>query len=179
MSRLNDLYQEEIRKSLREKFGYKNEMQIPKLEKIVINIGVGEATENSKTIDAAASDLATITGQKPIICKARRSLAAWKIREGMPLGCKVTLRGERMYEFLDRLINIALPRVRDFRGISATSFDGRGNYAFGVKEQLIFPEVDYEKIDRIRGMDIIIVTTAKTDEEAREMFTQFGMPFKK
>ena len=179
MSRLNDLYQEEIRKSLREKFGYKNEMQIPKLEKIVINIGVGEATENSKTIDAAASDLATITGQKPIICKARRSLAAWKIREGMPLGCKVTLRGERMYEFLDRLINIALPRVRDFRGISATSFDGRGNYAFGVKEQLIFPEVDYEKIDRIRGMDIIIVTTAKTDEEAREMFTQFVMPFKK
>ena len=179
MSRLNDLYQEEIRKSLREKFGYKNEMQIPKLEKIVINIGGGEATENSKTIDAAASDLATITGQKPIICKARRSLAAWKIREGMPLGCKVTLRGERMYEFLDRLINIALPRVRDFRGISATSFDGRGNYAFGVKEQLIFPEVDYEKIDRIRGMDIIIVTTAKTDEEAREMLTQFGMPFKK
>lgn len=179
MSRLNDLYQEEIRKSLREKFGYKNEMQIPKLEKIVINIGVGEATENSKTIDAAVSDLATITGQKPIICKARRSLAAWKIREGMPLGCKVTLRGERMYEFLDRLINIALPRVRDFRGISATSFDGRGNYAFGVKEQLIFPEVDYEKIDRIRGMDIIIVTTAKTDEEAREMLTQFGMPFKK
>lgn len=179
MSRLNDLYQEEIRKSLREKFGYKNEMQIPKLEKIVINIGVGEATENSKTIDAAASDLATITGQKPIICKARRSLAAWKIREGMPLGCKVTLRGERMYEFLDRLINIALPRVRDFRGISVTSFDGRGNYAFGVKEQLIFPEVDYEKIDRIRGMDIIIVTTAKTDEEAREMLTQFGMPFKK
>jgi hypothetical protein len=179
VSRLNDLYQEEIRKSLREKFGYKNEMQIPKLEKIVINIGVGEATENSKTIDAAASDLATITGQKPIICKARRSLAAWKIREGMPLGCKVTLRGERMYEFLDRLINIALPRVRDFRGISATSFDGRGNYAFGVKEQLIFPEVDYEKIDRIRGMDIIIVTTAKTDEEAREMLTQFGMPFKK
>lgn len=179
MSRLNDLYQEEIRKSLREKFGYKNEMQIPKLEKIVINIGVGEATENSKTIDAAASDLATITGQKPIICKARRSLAAWKIREGMPLGCKVTLRGERMYEFLDRLINIALPRVRDFRGISATSFDGRGNYAFGVKEQLIFPEVDYEKIDRIRGMDIIIVTTAKTDEEAREMLIQFGMPFKK
>ena len=179
MSRLNDLYQEEIRKSLREKFGYKNEMQIPKLEKIVINIGVGEATENSKTIDAAASDLATITGQKPIICKALRSLAAWKIREGMPLGCKVTLRGERMYEFLDRLINIALPRVRDFRGISATSFDGRGNYAFGVKEQLIFPEVDYEKIDRIRGMDIIIVTTAKTDEEAREMLIQFGMPFKK
>ena len=175
MSRLNDLYKGEIRKSLREKFGYTNEMEIPKLEKIVINIGVGEATENSKAVDAAAS----ITGQKPLICKAHRSLAAWKIREGMPLGCKVTLRGERMYEFLDRLINIALPRVRDFRGISAQSFDGRGNYAFGVKEQLIFPEVDYEKIDRIRGMDIIIVTTAKTDEEAREMLKQFGMPFKK
>ena len=165
MSRLNDLYKGEIRKSLREKFGYTNEMEIPKLEKIVINIGVGEATENSKAVDAAASDLAAITGQKPLICKAHRSLAAWKIREGMPLGCKVTLRGERMYEFLDRLINIALPRV--------------GNYAFGVKEQLIFPEVDYEKIDRIRGMDIIIVTTAKTDEEAREMLKQFGMPFKK
>ena len=196
MSRLNDLYKGEIRKSLREKFGYTNEMEIPKLEKIVINIGVGEATENSKAVDAAASDLAAITcllaakcyfaakrhaftGQKPLICKAHRSLAAWKIREGMPLGCKVTLRGERMYEFLDRLINIALPRVRDFRGISAQSFDGRGNYAFGVKEQLIFPEVDYEKIDRIRGMDIIIVTTAKTDEEAREMLKQFGMPFKK
>lgn len=179
MSRLNDLYKGEIRKSLREKFGYTNEMEIPKLEKIVINIGVGEATENSKAVDAAASDLAAITGQKPLICKAHRSLAAWKIREGMPLGCKVTLRGERMYEFLDRLINIALPRVRDFRGISAQSFDGRGNYAFGVKEQLIFPEVGYEKIDRIRGMDIIIVTTAKTDEEAREMLKQFGMPFKK
>lgn len=164
---------------MQEKFGYTNVMDIPKLEKIVINIGVGEATENTKTVDAAASDLEAITGQKPMICKAHKSLAAWKIREGMPLGCKVTLRGERMYEFLDRLINIALPRVRDFRGISSTSFDGRGNYAFGVKEQLIFPEIDFEKIDRVRGMDIIVVTTAKTDEEARELLTKFGMPFKK
>ena len=143
MSRLHDFYTEQVRDSLREKFGYKNGMEIPKLEKIVINIGVGEATENSKAVDAAANDLAAITGQRPMICKAHKSLAAWKIREGMPLGCKVTIRGEKMYEFLDRLINIALPRVRDFRGISDTSFDGRGNYAFGVKEQLIFPEVDY------------------------------------
>lgn len=179
MSRLHDLYTAEIKTALQEKFGYKNVMEIPKLEKIVINIGVGEATTNAKAVDAAASDLAAITGQKPIICKAKKSLAAWHIREGMPLGCKVTLRGEKMYEFLDRLINIALPRVRDFRGISAQSFDGRGNYAFGVKEQLIFPEVDYEKIDKLRGMDIIVVTTAKTDEEARELLTKFGMPFKK
>lgn len=179
MSRLKDLYTAKIRTAMQEKFGYKNAMEIPKLEKIVINIGVGEATTNAKAVDAAASDLAAITGQKPIICKAKKSLAAWHIREGMPLGCKVTLRGDRMYEFLDRLINIALPRVRDFRGISAQSFDGRGNYAFGVKEQLIFPEVDYEKIDKLRGMDIIVVTTAKTDEEARELLTRFGMPFKK
>lgn len=179
MSRLKDLYTAEIRTAMQEKFGYKNAMEIPKLEKIVINIGVGEATTNAKAVDAAASDLAAITGQKPIICKAKKSLAAWHIREGMPIGCKVTLRGDRMYEFLDRLINIALPRVRDFRGISAQSFDGRGNYAFGVKEQLIFPEVDYEKIDKLRGMDIIVVTTAKTDEEARELLTRFGMPFKK
>lgn len=179
MSRLSDLYNKQIRNEMQEKFGYTNIMDIPKLEKIVINIGVGEATENTKTVDAAASDLEAITGQKPMICKAHKSLAAWKIREGMPLGCKVTLRGERMYEFLDRLINIALPRVRDFRGISSTSFDGRGNYAFGVKEQLIFPEIDFEKIDRVRGMDIIVVTTAKTDEEARELLTKFGMPFKK
>ena len=179
MSRLSDLYNKQIRNEMQEKFGYTNVMDIPKLEKIVINIGVGEATENTKTVDAAASDLEVITGQKPMICKAHKSLAAWKIREGMPLGCKVTLRGERMYEFLDRLINIALPRVRDFRGISSTSFDGRGNYAFGVKEQLIFPEIDFEKIDRVRGMDIIVVTTAKTDEEARELLTKFGMPFKK
>ena len=176
MSRLSDLYNKQIRNEMQEKFGYTNVMDIPKLEKIVINIGVGEATENTKTVDAAASDLEAITGQKPMICKAHKSLAAWKIREGMPLGCKVTLRGERMYEFL---INIALPRVRDFRGISSTSFDGRGNYAFGVKEQLIFPEIDFEKIDRVRGMDIIVVTTAKTDEEARELLTKFGMPFKK
>ena len=180
MSRLHDLYVEQIKKSMCEKFGYTNEMEIPKLEKIVINIGVGEATENSKAVDAAASDLAQITGQKPIICKAKKSLASWKIREGMPLGCKVTLRHEKMYEFLDRLINIALPRVRDFRGVSAESFDGRGNYAMGVKEQCIFfPEIDYEKIDRIRGMDIIVVTTARTDEEARELLRLFGMPFKK
>ena len=179
MSRLSDLYNKQIRNEMQEKFGYTNVMDIPKLEKIVINIGVGEATENTKTVDAAASDLEAITGQRPMICKAHKSLAAWKIREGMPLGCKVTLRGERMYEFLDRLINIALPRVRDFRGISSTSFDGRGNYAFGVKEQLIFPEIDFEKIDRVRGMDIIVVTTAKTDEEARELLTKFGMPFKK
>lgn len=179
MSRLKDLYTAEIRNALQEKFGYKNAMEIPKLEKIVINIGVGEATTNAKAVDAAAADLATITGQKPIICKAKKSLAAWHIREGMPLGCKVTLRGERMYEFLDRLINVALPRVRDFRGISSQSFDGRGNYAFGVKEQLIFPEIEYEKIDKLRGMDIIVVTTAKTDEEARELLTKFGMPFKK
>ena len=179
MSRLQDLYNKQIRSELQEKFAYNNVMEIPKLEKIVINIGVGEATENAKTVDAAASDLEAIAGQKPIICKAKKSLASWKIREGMPLGCKVTLRGERMYEFLDRLINIALPRVRDFRGISSTSFDGRGNYAFGVKEQLLFPEIDFEKIDRVRGMDIIVVTTAKTDEEARELLTKFGMPFKK
>ena len=179
MSRLHDLYNKQIRSELQEKFAYNNVMEIPKLEKIVINIGVGEATEIAKTVDAAASDLEAIAGQKPIICKAKKSLASWKIREGMPLGCKVTLRGERMYEFLDRLINIALPRVRDFRGISSTSFDGRGNYAFGVKEQLLFPEIDFEKIDRVRGMDIIVVTTAKTDEEARELLTKFGMPFKK
>ncbi len=179
MSRLKDLYTAEIRNAMQEKFGYKNPMEIPQLEKIVINIGVGEATTNAKAVDAAVSDLAAITGQQPIICKAKKSLAAWKIREGMPLGCKVTLRGDRMYEFLDRLINVALPRVRDFRGISDKSFDGRGNYAFGVKEQLIFPEIDYEKIDKIRGMDIIVVTTAKTDEEARELLTRFGMPFKK
>ena len=179
MSRLHDLYNKQIRSELQEKFAYNNVMEIPKLEKIVINIGVGEATENAKTVDAAASDLEAIAGQKPIICKAKKSLASWKIREGMPLGCKVTLRGERMCEFLDRLINIALPRVRDFRGISSTSFDGRGNYAFGVKEQLLFPEIDFEKIDRVRGMDIIVVTTAKTDEEARELLTKFGMPFKK
>ena len=179
MSRLRDLYDTQIKNELCEKFSYKNVMEIPKLEKIVINVGVGEATTNSKAIDATVSDITAITGQKPIVCKAKKSLAAWHIREGMPLGVKVTLRGERMYEFLDRLINIALPRVRDFRGVSSTSFDGRGNYAVGVKEQLIFPEIEYDKVDTTRGMDIVIVTTAKSDEEARELLRQFGMPFKK
>ena len=177
--RLKTKYNNEVKQQLQDKFQYENVMMIPKFEKIVVNMGVGEAATDSKAIDGAVRDLRAITGQQPMICKAHKSLAAWKIREGMPLGCKVTLRGDRMYEFLDRLINIALPRVRDFRGISDQSFDGRGNYAFGVKEQLIFPEVDYEKIDRIRGMDIIVVTTAKTDEEARELLRQFGMPFKK
>jgi large subunit ribosomal protein L5 len=173
------MYETQIKNEMCDKFGYKNKMEIPKLEKIIINIGVGEATTNAKAVDAAMSDLAAISGQQPIVCKAKKSLAAWHIREGMPLGCKVTLRGERMYEFLDRLINIAFPRVRDFRGVSTSSFDGRGNYAVGVKEQLIFPEIDYEKIDKLRGMDIIVVTTAQTDEEARELLTKFGMPFKK
>ena len=179
MSVLKETYKSEIAPALMKKFGYKSVMQIPKLDKIVINVGCGEARENSKVVDAIINDLQIITGQKPVICRAKKSVANFKLREGMPIGVKVTLRGDRMYEFLDRLINIALPRVRDFRGISDQSFDGRGNYAFGVKEQLIFPEVDYEKIDRIRGMDIIVVTTAKTDEEARELLRQFGMPFKK
>ena len=179
MSRLSDLYNKQIRNEMQEKFGYTNVMDIPKLEKIVINIGVGEATENTKTVDAAASDLEAITGQKPMICKAHKSLAAWKIREGMPLGCKVTLRGERMYEFLDRFFNVALPRVRDFRGINPDSFDGRGNYNMGLKEQLIFPEIDYDKIDKVRGMDICFVTTATTDEEARELLKLMGAPFSK
>lgn len=178
-ARLKETYKSEVAPALMKKFEYKSVMQIPKLDKIVLNVGCGEARENSKVVDAIVSDLAQITGQRPIVCKAKKSVANFKLREGMPIGVKVTLRGDRMYEFLDRLINIALPRVRDFRGISDQSFDGRGNYAFGVKEQLIFPEVDYEKIDRIRGMDIIVVTTAKTDEEARELLRQFGMPFKK
>ena len=177
MSRLNDLYKAQIKNTMREKFGYKNDMEIPKLDKIVINIGVGEATENSKAVDAAASDLAAITGQQPMICKAHKSLAAWKIREGMPLGCKVTLRGDRMYEFLDRLITVAMPRIRDFRGVNAKSFDGRGNYAMGLKEQIIFPEISYDQIEKVRGMDIIITTTAKTDDEARELLRLFGFPF--
>ncbi len=179
MSRLKDLYNEQIKKSLHDKFNYGNVMEIPKLEKIVINIGVGEAVQNSKALDAAVSDLATISGQQPIVTHAKKSIANFKIRENMALGCKVTLRGEKMYEFLDKLINIAIPRVRDFRGVSATSFDGRGNYSMGIKEQLIFPEIDYDKIDKVRGMDIIIVTTAKTDEEARALLDAFGMPFKK
>src|SRR5699024_8707135 len=161
------------------KFGYKNIMQVPKLEKIVINMGVGEAKENKKALDTAITDLEIISGQKAVVTRAKKSVANFKLREGMPIGCKVTLRGERMYEFADRLINLALPRVRDFRGVSQNSFDGRGNYALGIKEQLIFPEIEYDKVDKVRGMDIIFVTTANTDEEARELLTLFGMPFKK
>ena len=179
MSRLKDFYNSQIKNDLREKFNYKNVMEIPKLEKIVINIGVGEAVANSKALDAAVNDLTAIAGQKPIITRAKKSIANFKIRENMPIGCKVTLRGEKMYEFLDKLINIAIPRVRDFRGVRATSFDGRGNYSLGIKEQLIFPEIEYDKIDQVRGMDIIMVTSAKTDEEARELLRAFGMPFKK
>ena len=178
-SRLKDIYQKEIVDALMKKFGYKNIMQVPKIEKVVINMGVGEAKENVKLLDAAVSDLETITGQKAVVTKAKKSVANFKIREGMPIGCKVTLRGDRMYEFVDRLINLALPRVRDFRGVNPNAFDGRGNYALGIKEQLIFPEIEYDKIDKIRGMDVIFVTTAKTDEEARELLAQFNMPFAK
>lgn len=179
MSRLFEQYNSEIKKSMQEKFQYDNVMEIPKLEKIVINIGVGDAVGNAKALEAAVNDLTIIAGQKPVITKAKKSIANFKVREGMALGTKVTLRGERMYEFLDKLINAALPRVRDFRGISATAFDGRGNYALGLKEQLIFPEIEYDQVERVTGMDIIVVTTAKTDEEARELLTQFGMPFEK
>ncbi len=179
MSRLKDQYNSEIVAAMTKKFGYKNVMQVPKIEKIVINMGVGEAKDNAKVLDAAVKDLETITGQKAVLTRAKNSVANFKIREGMPIGCKVTLRGERMYEFADRLINLALPRVRDFRGVNPNAFDGRGNYALGIKEQIIFPEIEYDKIDKVRGMDIIFVTTAETDEEARELLTQFGMPFKK
>lgn len=179
MSRLFEQYNSEIKKSMQEKFQYVNVMEIPKLEKIVINIGVGDAVGNAKALEAAVNDLTIIAGQKPVITKAKKSIANFKVREGMALGTKVTLRGERMYEFLDKLINAALPRVRDFRGISATAFDGRGNYALGLKEQLIFPEIEYDQVERVTGMDIIVVTSAKTDEEARELLTQFGMPFEK
>jgi large subunit ribosomal protein L5 len=165
--------------AMTKKFGYKNVMEVPKLDKIVINRGVGEAKENSKVLDVVVKELETIAGQKVITTKAKNSVANFKLREGMPIGCKVTLRGEKMYEFLDRLVSISLPRVRDFRGVSADSFDGRGNYALGIKEQIIFPEIEYDKIDKVRGMDVIIVTTAKTDEEARELLRLFGMPFKK
>ncbi len=178
-SRLKEIYQKEIVDALMKKFGYKNIMQVPKIEKVVINMGVGEAKENVKLLDAAVKDLETITGQKAVVTKAKKSVANFKIREGMPIGCKVTLRGDRMYEFVDRLINLALPRVRDFRGVNPNAFDGRGNYALGIKEQLIFPEIEYDKIDKIRGMDVIFVTTAKTDEEARELLAQFNMPFAK
>ena len=172
-------YEQEVKKALMEKYGYKSPMQIPKLDKIVINIGVGEAKDNAKALEAAVADLAAITGQQPVITKAKKSVANFKIREGMNLGCKITLRSDKMYEFLDRLFNIALPRVRDFRGINPNAFDGRGNYALGIKEQLIFPEIDYDKIDKIRGMDIIFVTTANTDEEARELLSLMGAPFTK
>ena len=177
MSRMQEMYKAEVAPALMEKFSYKSTMQIPKLEKIVVNIGLGDAKDNPKVIDAAMGDLAAITGQKPVVTKARKSVANFKLREGMNIGCKVTLRGEKMYEFLDRLFNVALPRVRDFRGINPNSFDGRGNYSLGVKEQLSFPEIDYDKIDKIRGMDIIVVTTAKTDEEARELLSLMGAPF--
>ena len=178
MSRLKDLYNSEIKDAMVKKFGYKNVMEIPKLDKIVINMGVGEAKDNAKILDVAVKELETITGQKAVLTRAKNSVANFKIREGMPIGCKVTLRGEKMYEFLDRLVNLALPRVRDFRGVSADSFDGRGNYALGIKEQIIFPEIEYDKIDKVRGMDVIFVTTAKTDEEARELLRLFNMPFK-
>lgn len=178
-SRLKDQYNNEIREQMKKKFGYTNEMQIPKLDKIVVNMGVGEAKENEKVLESAARDMEIITGQKPVITKAKKSIANFKIREGMPIGCKVTLRGDRMYEFLDRLVNLALPRVRDFRGVNPNSFDGRGNYALGIREQLIFPEIEYDKVDKVRGMDIIFTTTAHTDEEARELLRLFNMPFAK
>ena len=179
MARLKEFYKSDVAPALLKKYSYKSVMQIPKLEKIVINVGAGEARENSKVIDAIANDLAAITGQKPYICKARKSVANFKLREGMNIGVKVTLRGDRMYEFLDRFFNVALPRVRDFRGINPNSFDGRGNYNMGLKEQLIFPEIDFDKIDKVRGMDICFVTTAETDEEARELLTLMGAPFSK
>ncbi|MDY3297102.1 50S ribosomal protein L5 [Selenomonas sp.] len=178
MDRLQEKYQKEVVPALTEKFGYKNVMQLPKIEKVIINMGVGEAVGNPKALDSAVSDLTIISGQKPLLTRAKKSLAAWKLREGMPIGCKVTLRGVRMYQFLDKFMNVALPRVRDFRGVSDKAFDGRGNYAVGLKEQLIFPEIEYDKIDKIRGMNIVIVTTAKTDEEARELLKLMGMPFK-
>ena len=177
MERLKEKYTKEVVPALMEKFGYKNIMQVPKLEKIVLNMGVGEAVGNPKVLDSAVSDLTLIAGQKPILTRAKKSLAAFKLREGMPISAKVTLRGERMYQFLDKFMNVALPRVRDFRGISDKSFDGRGNYAMGVKEQLMFPEIEYDKVDKLRGMDIIIVTTANSDEEAREFLKLMGMPF--
>ena len=179
MSRMSELYSKEIAPALMKKFGYKSVMQIPKLDKIVINVGCGDAKDNAKVIDNVCAELALITGQKAVPTKARKSVANFKVREGMNIGAKVTLRGERMYEFLDRLFNTALPRVRDFRGINANGLDGRGNYAFGIKEQLIFPEIQYDKVEKIRGMDIVFVTTAKTDEEAKEMLTLFGAPFEK
>ena len=179
MSRLKEQYQNEIIDAMVKKFGYKNIMEVPKLDKVVINMGVGEARDNAKVLESAISDMEKISGQKAVVTRAKNSVANFKIREGMPIGCKVTLRGERMYEFVDRLINLSLPRVRDFRGVNPNAFDGRGNYALGIKEQLIFPEIEYDKIDKVRGMDVIFVTTAKTDEEARELLRLFNMPFAK
>ncbi|MBS3886159.1 MAG: 50S ribosomal protein L5 [Firmicutes bacterium] len=178
MARLKDKYLNEVRSALQERFQYKNLLQAPRLEKVVINMGVGEAKDNPKALDAAVKDMTLIAGQRPVITKARKSVASFKIREGMSIGCKVTLRGERMYEFLDKLVSVALPRVRDFRGVSAKAFDGRGNYSLGLREQLIFPEINYDQVDKTRGMDIIIVTTAKSDEEARELLREMGMPFR-
>ena len=179
MSRMREFYKNEVTQGMMTKFGYTNVMQVPKVEKIVVNMGVGEAKENAKVLENAVGDMELITGQKAITIKAKKSVAAFKLREGMSIGCKTTLRGAKMYEFLDRLVNLALPRVRDFQGVSATAFDGRGNYALGIKEQIIFPEIQYDKIDKVRGMDIIIVTTANTDEEGHELLRLFGMPFKK
>ena len=179
MSRLKEQYQNEIVDAMIKKFGYKNIMEVPKLDKVVINMGVGEEKDNAKLLESAIADMEKIAGQKAVVTRAKNSVANFKIREGMPIGCKVTLRGEKMYEFVDRLINLSLPRVRDFRGVNPNAFDGRGNYALGIKEQLIFPEIEYDKIDKVRGMDVIFVTTAKTDEEARELLTQFNMPFAK
>jgi large subunit ribosomal protein L5 len=179
MNRLREKFQNDITPALMSKFNYSSVMEVPKLDKIVINMGVGDAVANSKALDTAVEELATISGQKPVVTKAKKSIAGFRLREGMPIGAKVTLRGERMYEFIDKLVSVSLPRVRDFRGISKKSFDGRGNYTLGIKEQLIFPEIDYDKVSKVRGMDIVIVTTANTDEEARELLTGFGMPFQK
>lgn len=179
MARLKDYYVDTVAPALMKKFNYKSVMEIPKLDKVIVNVGAGEAISNSKVIDAIVNDITQITGQKPVICRAKKSVANFKLREGMPIGVKVTLRRENMYEFVDKLFNVAFPRVRDFRGINPNSFDGRGNYSTGIKEQLIFPEIEYDKIDKVRGMDVIFVTTAKTDEEARELLAQFNMPFKK
>ena len=178
MARLYELYRREIIPTLMKKYKYRNVMEVPKIDRIVLNIGLGEATQNSKALDGAINDLTVISGQKPVVTRAKKSIAGFKLRAGVPIGCKVTLRGERMYDFLDKLINLALPRVRDFRGVSPQAFDGRGNYSLGIKEQTIFPEIDYDKIDKIRGLEVVIVTTAKTDEEAREMLKSMGMPFR-
>lgn len=179
MARLRELYEKEIKKMLLEKFGYKSPMQVPKIEKIVLNMGLGEAIQNAKILDTASEDLKLISGQKPVITRARKSIAAFKLRKGMPIGCMVTLRGDRMYDFLEKLIHVALPRIRDFRGVSPKSFDGRGNYTIGIREHIIFPEIDYDKVDKIKGLNVTITTTAKTDEEARALLEGFGMPFRK